>query len=84
MPSAAFQYFFLSSYASASRLSSLPYLRVCFVYISSLPSPDFLALLPHASEQMISSIYSKSFEAWDMRVPPNIVKRRPSAPVRTR
>lgn len=87
IPSAMFQCFlsFPPKRVPRGFLPSPIYGFVLFTFLASPPPTSSLCLCsrkPHASEQMISSVYSKSFEAWDMRAPPNIVKRRPSAPVR--
>ncbi len=86
IPSATFQYFlsFPPKRAPRGFLPSPIYGFVLFTFLASPPPTSSLCLhcrKPHASEQMISSVYSKSFEACE--VLPNIVKRRPSAPVRT-
>lgn len=54
----------------------------CLYFYTSPPPSSSLCLSsrkPHASEQIISSVYSKSFEARDMWEQPNIVKRHPTA-----
>lgn len=59
-------------------LLSCIYGFVLFTFLAPLPRAP-RSRKTHSSEQMISSVYSKSFEARDMRVQPNIVKRHPTA-----